>query len=237
MIASLHMRELEPSAALRALMRGRLDRVPGLITGDVVIVAHLSEQLLPRPNRHRIAAYAFWTDEEALDRFEEEHEAGRLLATGWQMRMQPTRLVGSWPGLGPLGGREVPMDLDEPAAGLTLGRLRPSQVPRFLKASARAERDALGSGAMLASSGLARPPGLVATFSVWQTLSGLRDYINGTGADGHRAAVRSHAAKPFHSESAFVRLRPLATYSEAPWWPKLEGLARTPRPVVVPAPA
>ena len=113
----------------------------------------------PAPTVHRIGAFAFWSDEDALDRFLEDHEAGPLLADGWQMRMQPTRLVGSWPGLGSLADHELPMDMDEPTAGLTLGQLRPSQLIRFLKASARAERDALGDGAMLASTGLARPPG------------------------------------------------------------------------------
>lgn len=237
MIASLHIREARPSDALRALLRGRLSRVPGVIAGDVVVVARLSEHLLPRPDRHRIGAFAFWSDEDALDRFLEDHDAGSLLAGGWQMRMQPTRLVGSWPGLGTLAGHELPMDMDEPTAGLTLGQLRPSQLVRFLRASARAERDALSDGAMIASSGLARPPGLVATFSIWQSLAALRGYIGGAGADGHRRAVQGHAATPFHRESAFVRMRPLSVSGEAPWWPGFDGRALIARPVDVPSPA
>ena len=156
MIASLHIREAGPSdGAASVHRRGGSSLVPGVIAGDVVVVARLSEHLLPRPDRHRIGAFAFWSDEDALDRFLEDHEAGALLAGGWQMRMQPTRLVGSWRGLGALADHELPMDMDEPTAGLTLGQLRPSQLVRFLKASARAERDALADGAMLASSGLA----------------------------------------------------------------------------------
>ncbi|HUH81405.1 MAG TPA: hypothetical protein VLZ06_08775 [Solirubrobacteraceae bacterium] len=231
------MRELDRSAALRTLLKGRPGRVPGLVAGEIVLVSPLTERLLPRPDRHRVAAFAFWTDEEALERFQEEHEVGTVLAAGWQMRMQPTRIFGSWSGLEALEGRTVPMDTDEPAAALTLGRLRPSQVVRFLKASARAERDALAGGALLASSGLARPPRLVATFSVWRDLAAMRDFVNGTGAGGHQRAVRSHAARPFHSESAFVRLRPLSIHGDAPWWPALSGLQSTSRRVVVPSPA
>ena len=141
------------------------------------------------------------------------------------MRMQPTRLFGSWPGLESLAGPQVPMDMDEPAAALTLGVLRPSQLVRFLKASARAERDALAGGAMLASTGLARPPRLVSTFSVWRDVASMRDYVTGADPDGHRRAVRSHAAQPFHRESAFVRLRPLVVSGEAPWWPGARGPA------------
>jgi len=236
-IASLHIHEARPSDALRALLRGRVSRVPGVIAGDVVLVARLSEHLLPRPDHHRIGAFAFWSHEDALDRFLEEHAAGSMLAGGWQMRMQPTRMVGSWPGLGTLAGHELPMDMDEPAAGLTLGQLRPSQLVRFLRASARAERDALSDGAMLASTGLARPPRMVATFSIWRSLAGLRDYIGGAGADGHRRAVQSHMGEPFHRESAFVRMRPLSVSGDAPWWPGLEGRVLTAKPVDVPSPA
>jgi hypothetical protein len=60
----------------------------------------------------------------------------------------------------------VPMGGDEPAAVLTLGRLRPTQTLRFLKASAAAEGLALRERALLASTALARPPSLVATFSL-----------------------------------------------------------------------
>ncbi len=232
MIASLHMRELAPSKALRTLVKGRLAGTPGLLAGDVVLVTRLGGELLPRPHLHRVATFAFWSDEDALERFQ-EGQLGSLLSGGWQLRMQPARLAGSWRGLGSLAGHEVAMEMDEPAAALTLGRLRPSQVVRFLKASARAERDAVESGAMLASCGLGRPPELVSTFSVWRDLAAMRDYVTGAGPDGHPLAVRSHGAKPFHRESAFVRLRPLSVSGEAPWWPGLDGRALTGRPLDV----
>lgn len=231
MIASLHIRELGTPEALRTLLRGRLDRVGGLVSGELVVTSPLTERLLPRPDADRVAAFAFWRDEDSLDRFLAEHGLGRILDAGWQMRMQPTRLVGSWPGLESLAGSALAMDMDEPAAALTLGVLRPSQLVRFLKASARAERDALAGGAMLASTGLARPPRLVSTFSVWRDVASMRNYVTGADPDGHRRAVRSHAAQPYHRESAFVRLRPLVVSGEAPWWPALEGLRTRSRPL------
>jgi hypothetical protein len=231
-IASLHMRELEPSKALRTLVKGRLAGTPGLLAGDVVLVTRLGPELLPRPHLNRVAAFAFWSDEDALERFQETGMGG-VLAEGWQMRMRPARLVGSWRGLGSLAGQELPMETDEPTAALTLGRLRPSQLVRFLKASAGAERDAVESAAMLASCGLGRPPELVSTFSVWKDVAAMRDYITGTWVDGHRLAVHSHGAKPFHRESAFVRLRPLSVSGETPWWPGLDGRALTGRPLDV----
>ena len=77
----------------------------------------------------------------------------------------------------------------------------------------------------------------MATFSIWQSLAALRGYIGGAGADGHRRAVQAHAAKPFHRESAFVRMRPLSVSGEAPWWPGLDSRALIARPADVPSPA
>ncbi len=59
------------------------------------------------------------------------------------------------------------MDDEEPAAVLTLGRLRGTQALRFLRASAAAEELAVGDPALLASTGWgAGPPSLVATSSL-----------------------------------------------------------------------
>jgi hypothetical protein len=102
------------------------------------------------------------------------------------------------------------MDDVEPAAVLTLGRLRLSQTLRFLRASAAAEGLAVRDPALLASTGLARPPGFVATFSLWRSTSAMRAYAHGDSGPGHLAAIQAHAARPFHHESAFVRFRPYA---------------------------
>jgi hypothetical protein len=100
------------------------------------------------------------------------------------------------------------MDDAEPAAILTIGRLRPTQTFRFLRATAHAEDLVVRDPAVLACTGLARPPALVATFSLWRSTGAMRAYARGELEPGHRAAVHAHAARPFHRESAFVRFRP-----------------------------
>ena len=80
----------------------------------------------------------------------------------------------------------------------------------FLRASGRAEADAVSDPALLASTALARPPHLVSTFSLWRSAAEMRDYA--TRADGgHSAAVRSDREHAFHRESAFIRFRPYAS--------------------------
>jgi quinol monooxygenase YgiN len=209
MIASLHLADVGKPAALR-LLATRLD--PGTVAGmryaAITTTAPLSGQLLPRPTLGRIAMFAAWDDDQALDTFLRTHALAERLADGWHVRLQPTRIFGSWPQLSGLLVAEEPIDDGQPTAVLTLGHLRIAQAIRFLKASAAAEGLAVRHPALLASTGLARPPALVATFSIWQNTVAMRSYVDCDPDQGHLAAVRSHAARPFHHESAFLRFRP-----------------------------
>ena len=83
---------------------------------------------------------------------------------------------------------------------------------------------------MLRGTGLARPPGLVATFSLWRTTREMRAYAGGRSGAEHRDAVRAHAERPFHHASAFIRFRPYGAEGE---WEGENPLAQAP-PAVTP---
>lgn len=216
MIASVHLADVGKRAAL-SLSPGRLDlaKVSGLRHAEITIAAPLSAHLLPRPDLGRVGLIAMWDDDRALDDFLLRHPLAQQLSHGWRVRLQPTRIFGAWPPMAGLLKHEEPMDDDEPAAVLTIGRLRLSQTVRFLRASAAAEALALDDPSLLASTGLARPPALVATFSLWRSTAAMRAYAQGSVHAGHLAAIQAHAAQPFHHESAFIRFRPYA--SEGNW--------------------
>lgn len=109
-----------------------------------------------------------------------------------------------------LPARALPVADDEPVGILTLGRLRLLRLAPFRRAAASAEADAIADGALLAGTGLARPPHLVATFTLWRTAAAMRAYAY--DRDGsHHAAVQADRARAFHHESAFVRFRPYAS--------------------------
>lgn len=209
MIVSIHIADVSRSAALRFL-RTKLDpdESCGLRYAQPVITAPLSGRLLPRPDLGRVGLIAAWEGDSALDDFLAHDPLAAFLAHGWRVRLSPTRVVGSWSQLPGLPAEEQPMDEGEPAAVLTIGRLRPTQTFRFLRATAAAEDLVVRDPAVLACTGLARPPTLVATFSLWRSTGAMRAYARGELEPGHRAAVHAHTARPFHSESAFVRFRP-----------------------------
>jgi hypothetical protein len=124
--------------------------------------------------------------------------------------MQPLRVSGHWPEMPGLPSQPLPVDDEEPVIALTLGRLRLQRALPFLRSAAAAESDAVADGALLASTGLARPPRLVSTFSIWRSMAAMREYAYGK-AGSHQAAVRSDRERPFHHASAFVRFRPYAS--------------------------
>ncbi|MFI5005152.1 MAG: spheroidene monooxygenase [Solirubrobacterales bacterium] len=227
-IVSVHLADVGRPVALR-LLRTKLDpaKVPGLRYAVMTTTAPLSGHLLPRPNLGGVGLIAAWDDDRAVEDFLAGHPLAERLAHGWRVRLRPTRIYGAWSPLPDLPDRlagEESADAAEPAAVLTIGRLRLTQTIRFLKASARAEELAVRDPALLASTGLARPPGLVATFSLWRSIPAMRAYVQGSTDPGHLAALEAHAAQPFHHESAFVRFRPYGAVGE---WDGRNPLAAT----------
>lgn len=191
--------------------RPRPQEVEGLRYAETVFTAPLGGNL-PAPDFGTVALLAAWEDDSALDRFA-SHSAARLLAGGWQVRMEPLRVSGAWPGLDGLPDRPLPVDDAEPVVVLTLGRLMPRRIRAFLRASGPAETDAVAEPGLLASTGFGRLPNLVSTFSLWTTAAAMRDYAYRQGGS-HRAAVAVDRERAFHRHSAFIRFRPYASRGE-----------------------
>jgi hypothetical protein len=209
LIFSIDIAELGIGQGLRLLARRpRPGEVEGLRYAETVFTAPLGTRL-PAPDFGTVALLAAWEDDDALEAFA-SHPVARQLAGGWQVRLAPLRVSGSWPGLGDLPERPLPVDDEEPVVVLTLGRLMPWRLRPFLRASAPAEADVLAEPGLLASTGFARLPNLVSTFSIWSTAAAMRDYAYRQGGS-HRSAVASDRAQPFHRHSAFIRFRPYAS--------------------------
>ncbi|HET7445305.1 MAG TPA: hypothetical protein VFJ57_11650 [Solirubrobacterales bacterium] len=211
MIVSFHLADPGPGAALKALRRPPAPgAVPGLTYAETVTTAPISAGLLPSPRPKRVGMIAAWESDEALDEFGGSHPLAATFAEGWEVRMRPLRVSGHWPEMPWLPEQPLPVDDEEPVVALTLGRLRLARAVPFLRSAAAAEAEAVADGAMLASTGLARPPRLVSTFSIWRSMAAMREYAYGK-AGAHQAAVRNDRARPFHHASAFVRFRPYAS--------------------------
>jgi hypothetical protein len=173
----------------------------------VAVCAPLRASLLPAPAFGRVGLVALWDREDDLDRFLDSHPAAARLAGGWRVRLAPLRAHGSWPGLpGDLPPGRV-TDHAGPAAVLTLGRLRLTRAPRFVRTSAVAEGRVVAAPGLTWATGMARPP-FVGTCSLWESTAALTEYAYGRDERAHPDAISEDRSRPFHHRSAFVRFRP-----------------------------
>jgi len=154
MLLSVHICDLDLRTAVGVLRRPpQPSEVPGLEYAETVITAPLGGNLLPTPRLKRVALVAAWESDDAFESFAASHSLARQIARGWQVRLQPLHVYGEWPGLQGLPKGEIEVGEDEPVAVLTIGRPRVRRLPAFLKASARAEAEAVANPGVLASTG------------------------------------------------------------------------------------
>jgi hypothetical protein len=205
MIASVHVADVGARTALRLLRRA--PSAPGLRQANVALTAPLGGSLRPSVQPGRLALVAFWDDNEALDRFLADGPVARSLAAGWHVRLDPLRAFGSWPGLPDDLPRARKVEHDGPAAVVTLGRVRMTQLVRFLRTSNKAENRVLGAPGLIWATAMARPP-FVATCSLWESTDALSAYAYGPSDPAHPDAIAAGRAKPFHHQEAFIRFRP-----------------------------
>lgn len=212
MIVSVHIAELGLREAGEVLLRQpRPGLVPGLTYAETTTAAPLGKPLLPPRRLGPVGMIAAWESDAALEAFSRSpHPAARRLAAGWEVRLRPLRVSGAWAGMPGLPARALPVADSEPVGILTLGRLRLLRTGSFRRSAAPAEAAALASPALLAGTGLARPPRLVATFTLWRSAAAMRRFAYGRGIP-HQAAIDADRDRPFHLESAFVRFRPYAS--------------------------
>jgi hypothetical protein len=215
MIVSVHIVDAGLRRMPTALRRRpRPSSVPGLRYAETTVTAEQGGGGLPLyPGR--LGLIAAWDDDRALDDFaRSDHPLASLLVAGWQVRLEPLRVSGAWPAMPGLPDQQLPVGDDEPVVVLTLGRPRLTRIRPFLRSAGPAEKEVTSAPGLLASIGLARPPRLVSTFSLWRSNAEMRDYAYSNGGM-HMAAVRADRERPFHHESAFIRFRPYR--SEGEW--------------------
>jgi hypothetical protein len=205
-IVSVHIAEGGVRRSLSLLRKGRSPlAAPGLRYSEAAGLVPLASTAPPLPPRGTLLISS-WDDDDALDRFLAAHPID-----GYHVRMKPTRIVGAWPEMPGLPAEEEPMDPNEPAAVLTLGRPRLLRLPRFVRASRGAERLAVEHPALVKGTAAARLPRFVATFSVWRSVGEMRDYSLGRPDARHLDAIKANRVTPFHHQDAFVRFRPYAS--------------------------
>jgi hypothetical protein len=192
--------------------------VPGLRHAECMMPMRLGSPLVSpaRWQLGRLAIFAVWEDEAAVDNFLSSTPLGRVLADGWHVRLRFLRRWGHVAAFDGLPVTAEKTDAAAPVVAVTVARMRMLQVPRFLhwgRPVERLVRDHPGTTLALAAN---RLPRTIATFTVWRSASEMIDMVHGRGEveepDRHAAAMAERQRKDFHVEFTTLRFTCLSEH-------------------------
>lgn len=217
---SFHLVEMPASATLPLLRRPpRPGRVAGLRYAECLSLMRLGAPTLS-PDRlqlRRLAMFARWDDEAAIDAF--LAGPGAHLIAGWHVRMTFLRRWSTLAALPDLPQEGGASDDDEPVVAVTLARMRLPEVPRFLTWGKPVERLVREHPDATLALAAVRPPRSISTFSIWTSVRAMTDMVHGrdgvaglTDPARHAEAMAERRRRDFHHEFATYRFRPLSEH-------------------------
>lgn len=160
--------------------------------------------------------FAEWSSHAAIDNFLTSTRLGRVLATGWHIRMIFQRRWGYVREFDGLPESVGDQDATEPVVAVTLARMKLPQVPRFIRWGRPVEELVRDHPATTLAIAAMRLPRTVSTFSVWKSQREMVDMVRGYSLvprpDRHVVAMAERERKDFHFEFTTLRFKPIAEY-------------------------
>ncbi|WP_435021734.1 hypothetical protein TA3x_002530 [Tundrisphaera sp. TA3] len=218
-VFTFHLAKTELGTTAMSLCRPPTGRkVPGLNHAECMTRMTLGAPILSpaRLQLRHLVMFAAWDSHSAIDDFLANHSLGRVLATGWHVRMALLRRWGHFTEFDGFEASDGGQDPAAPVVAVTLARLNLLQVPRFIRWGKPVEqlvRDHPGTTLALAAN---RPPRTVSTFTVWRSQQEMVDMVRGRSLvprpERHAAAMVERQRKDFHFEFTTLRFRPTAEH-------------------------
>ncbi|THV32164.1 hypothetical protein [Glycomyces paridis] len=229
---SFHLSRMPVRDAAGALIN--TSAAPGLRHLEVMAGMRLGAPVVS-PDRmqvRKIAVFAEWADEDALESFLARHRFGRRLDAGWHVRLAFQRRWGEVRALAHLPAEAERTVLDDPVVAVTLARMRLPELPRFLHWGRPVERQVRDHPETTLALAAMRPPRTISTFSVWTSARAMTGMVFGRGEGGaarrHSEAMAERERRDFHREFTTMRFRPLSEHGV--WEGRSDYVPRAARP-------
>ncbi|MEM6989521.1 MAG: hypothetical protein AAF721_03460 [Myxococcota bacterium] len=176
----------------------------------------------------RLAMFAAWEHETAIDEFLGNTTLGKTLAKGWHVRLEFLRRWGHVSEFDGLPAKAGETDLDAPVVAVTLARLALLQVPRFIRCGKPVERLVRDHPSTTLALAATRPMRTISTFSIWQTAREMKDMVHGHSKvaepDRHSTAMVERKRKDFHLEFTTLRFNCISEHGA---WEGRTGIVPT----------
>lgn len=194
----------------------------GLIHAETMTIMKLGSPLLSTSRffSRKICLFAQWENEETLNQFITNNKIGKLLNTGWHVRLRFIRQWGHFSNFKIPTEESIEVPNEDPVIAVTLAKMKYFEIPRFLKWGRPVEklvRDHSGTILSLAS---IKYPNLISTFSIWKSQKEMSDMVFGHSKmpkpQRHLNAMKERDRKDFHFEFTTLRFIIISEHGELP---------------------
>ena len=216
-VFTFHLAAMPATATLPRLFRApQPTGISGLRYAECLSLMRLGAPTLSpdRMQLRRLAMFARWDDEAAIDGF--LSGPGARFAEGWHVRMTFLRRWSRLTALPDLPERSGTWDDAEPVVAVTLARMRIPEMPRFLSWGKPVERLVRDHPDVTLALAAMRPPRSISTFSIWRSIAAMTAMVHGHSDVAepavHAEAMRERRRRDFHREFATYRFRPISEH-------------------------
>lgn len=218
-ISSFHLVKIPIGKAIKGLFFNPIKKeTEGLIYSEYMTAMTLGSPIFS-VNRfliREIAIFAQWESEKDLENFLNKDKFGRLIKKGWHVRLGFTRDWGKIKGYKVPKEKEVLETPNSPVVAVTIARMKPLAVPRFLHWGRPVEKLVRDHSGTLLSLASFKFPNTISTFSIWKNVKEMEKMVHGHSKmpkpKRHSDAMKERERKNFHFEFTTLRFKPLSEF-------------------------
>ncbi|MCV6630561.1 MAG: hypothetical protein OIF50_11980 [Flavobacteriaceae bacterium] len=218
-ISSFHLVKIPTWTAIKGLLLKLINKkTKGLIYSEYMTSMTLGSPIFST-NRfliREIAIFAQWESEKDLDNYLDNDKFGKLIKKGWHVRLAFMRDWGKIKGYKVPKEKEILENSNPTVVAVTIARMRPFAVPRFLHWGRPVEKLVRDHPDTLLSLASFKFPNTISTFSIWKNIQEMEKMVHGHSKvpkpKAHADAMKERERKKFHFEFTTLRFKPLSEF-------------------------
>lgn len=218
-ISSFHLVKIPTWTAIKGLFLKLINKkTKGLIYSEYMTSMTLGSPIFST-NRfliREIAIFAQWESEKDLDNFLNNDKFGKLIKKGWHVRLGFMRDWGKIKGYKIPKEKETLENSNSPVVAVTIARMKPLAIPRFLHWGRPVEKLVRDHPSTLLSLASFKFPNTISTFSIWKNVQEMEKMVHGHSKipkpKRHSDAMKERERKDFHFEFTTLRFKPLSEF-------------------------
>jgi len=218
-ISSFHLVKIPLRTAIKGLFTKLINKkTKGLIYSEYMTSMTLGSPIISTERFliKEVAIFAQWENEKDLENFLVKDKFGKTLYKGWHVRLGFMRDWGKIKGFKVPKEKETIENSNSPVVAVTIARMKPLAVPRFLHWGRPVEklvRDHSGTLLSLASFNF---PNTISTFTIWKNVKEMEEMVHGhskmSKPKRHSDAMKERERKNFHFEFTTLRFKPISEF-------------------------